>query len=293
MLLCLASCASEDGGPPEPCEGAVRLGAEGYVVEPGERYVCFAFRSPFAPGDLATSWHPVIGGSGALHHWLLFRTATPTPEGATVDCRVPADAQLLMAWSPGGEPHHLPPDVGLEMSRGGDEWLVLQVHYLNASGAPATDDSGVDVCLSDRPLEHAAGVWILGSSAFRIPPRTEGFEVTSSCAHRSELPVHVVAASPHMHSLGRALRTEVARGGADAPTEMLLEVEDFDYDFQTTYRVEPAVRLERDDRLTTTCTFDNPSPEEVGYGLSVEDEMCFDYLIAYPVGALPGHRVCY
>jgi hypothetical protein len=281
------------------CAQPVVLRAEsstggGYEIsaDDPERYPCFVFASPFAPGEQITGWAPVID-SGTLHHWLLYRTTTAMPEGVVEDCRLPADAQLLMAWSPGGDAVTLPSDVGLAIAETRGEQLVLAAHYLNATGSRVVDHSGVELCRADTPRPRTAGVLILGTSSFEIPARATAYEVRSSCLHRGEQPLSVFAASPHMHRLGRALRTEIARGGAtEDRREALIEVDDFDHDRQTTHAITPAVPINPGDRLHTTCTYDNPGDTPVRYGIGLDDEMCLDYLLVDPAEALPPHHTC-
>ena len=45
--------------------------------------------------------------------------------------------------------------------------------------------------------------------------------------------------------------------------------------------------------LTTTCTYDNPDGGPVGFGEDTEDEMCFNFVLTYPIDIVPAdYRVC-
>ncbi len=277
------------------CATVVHLRADFEVPTEGrDTYPCFAFRSPFGLNDHITSWTPVIDNEDVTHHWLLYRTATPQArEGFIGECEPSADGVLVMGWSPGGEGGELPEGVGLEASETDGEWLILQMHYLDTSGGDRRDESGVDICVSGAPQPVVAGIVTTGDVVLEIPPRANGHVEERLCLQRNEEPIHIVAASPHMHRLGRAIETTIRRGGADAPDELVFREERFDYDSQTTYPVLPSVEVQPGDVLRTACTYDNPTDDTVRYGTTIADEMCFNFLTVYPIDAFGDEpRVC-
>lgn len=237
----------------------------------------------------------MIDDGRVTHHWLLYRTDTPQErEGFIGECEPSGDGVLMMGWSPGGEGGSLPEGVGLEASVTGDEWLILQLHYLDASGLGGVHDrSGVEICVAAQPQPVVAGILTTGDVVLEIPARSSGHVEERLCLQRTEEPIHIVAASPHMHRLGRSIETTVRRGGADAPDELVFREERFDYDFQTTYAISPSIEVRPGDVLRTACTYDNPSDETVRYGVTLEDEMCFNFLTVWPIDAFGSDpRVC-
>lgn len=270
------------------CATTVTLRADFEVPREGrDTYPCFAFRSPFALDAHITSWTPVIDDERVTHHWLLYRTDTPQErEGYIGECEPSADGVLVMGWSPGGEGGVLPEGVGLEASVREGEWLILQMHYLDASGwEPIRDRSGVDICVAGEPQPVVAGILTTGDVELAIPPRATGHVEERLCLQRTDEPIHVVAASPHMHRLGTGIETTVRRGGPDAPDELVFREERFDYDLQTTYPVAPSIEIRPGDVLRTACTYDNPTEETVRYGITIDEEMCFNFLTVWPITA--------
>jgi len=272
---------------------------DGAFVVPKEgrdAYPCFAFQTPFAASEHITSWQPVIDDPRVTHHWLLYRTPTAQPnEGYIGECEPSGDGVLVMGWSPGGEGGELPAGVGLEAAVTGEEWMILQLHYLDASGldGEVRDESGVEICVSDRPQPVVAGILTTGDVVLDIPPRARDHVEERLCLHRLSEPLHVVAASPHMHRLGTGIETAVRRGGAEGPEEVVLALPSFDYDYQTTYPVAPEVVVQPGDVIRTTCTYDNPTDDAVTYGVTIDDEMCFNFLTVYPITAFGTEpRVC-
>lgn len=46
------------------------------------------------------------------------------------------------------------------------------------------------------------------------------------------------------------------------------------------------------DAIRTTCTFDNPYDFPVLFGEGTEDEMCFNFVMAYPIEMVGSSREC-
>jgi hypothetical protein len=203
---------------------------------------------------------------------------------------MPFDATFVTGWAPGGDNFVMPEGVGLELA-GPDEWLILQVHYNNTAGhTDAIDRSGVAICAIDEPRPQTAGILWLGSVLIGVPPNTTGYEVSGTCTTDAwPEPLHIMASSPHMHETGSAFRTEIQRASGGA--EMLVDVEHFSFADQKDYPHDPVVTIQPGDTLTTTCVYDNESPNWVLFGESTSDEMCFNFATAYPIDSLPD-RMC-
>jgi hypothetical protein len=92
----------------------------------------------------------------------------------------------------------------------------------------------------------------------------------------------LIFASPHMHKLGTHMKTVINRAGGGEET-----VVDMPFMFldQREYMVPNVVHP--GDTLTTTCTWQNTTPANVGFGTSTTDEMCYNFVLSYPAHALP------
>jgi hypothetical protein len=259
-------------------------------------YQCFTFKSPFDGVRQGTAWAPIIDDERVLHHWILYRTATVQPDGGVMPCNMPQDATFVAGWAPGGLNFVLPDDVGLELG-GPDDYFILQMHYHNtAQHADALDASGVALCTTETPREHDAGVFTLGTVLINVPPYANGYQATGECrswmtSFLSE-PVHIIASFPHMHELGRSFRTDIFRGADNGPRENLVDIDTWVFDNQRYYPHEPAVTFYPGDAIRTTCTYDNPTSQSVGFGERTEDEMCFNFVLLYPISLFTGNRSC-
>lgn len=265
-------------------------------TEPGNLYQCFTFRSPFGPTTRATAWAPITDDARVLHHWILYRTHQPQPEGGSGPCQMPSDATFMAGWAPGGGNFVMPEDVGLEVP-GPDDYLILQVHYHNTAGhQDARDRSGVALCTTETPRPKTAGFFTLGTVRIDVPPLTTGLEVSGVCGsvwtRFLSGSLQVMASFPHMHQLGRRLRTEIWRGGDQDRAEVLVDVEHFDFENQRYYAHDPPVEFRPGDAVRTTCTFDNPTERRVTFGEKTEDEMCFNFVMLYPIEGFGDGRQC-
>jgi hypothetical protein len=213
-----------------------------------------------------------------------------------MNCQMPSDATFVAGWAPGGGNFVLPDDVGLELGGAGN-WYILQMHYHNtAHYADALDASGVAFCTTDTPRTFDAGIYTLGTVKIDIPPYANGYQASGTCHSWATSflpePVSIIASFPHMHELGRSIRTEIFRGADNGPMETLINVDPWVFDNQTFYAFDPPVVFNPGDSVRTTCTYDNPTNAEVKFGEATEDEMCFDFVMLYPISLFQGQRQC-
>jgi hypothetical protein len=256
-------------------------------------YMCYTFKSPFAASTQITAYAPVIDDERVLHHWIMYKTATAQADAGAGPCNMPWDAQFIAGWAPGGEVAIMPDDVGLETA-GPDEWLILQVHYNNVAGhADAVDASGVAMCTTDTPRPNLAGVLWLGSVLISIPPGSTDYPVSGTCSSSETsgwgAPFNIMSTSPHMHELGRGFKTTIQRAGG--ATEVLTDVPNFSFADQKDYPNDPPVVIQPGDSLQSTCYFDNPGGSTVYFGEGTSDEMCFNFVVGYPIDRIPD-RMC-
>jgi len=285
-----------------PCDNPLTFTAHGEGTAPFEvplvdnLYRCFTFSGTLDAETHITSWAPIVDDARVLHHWILYGSETPQEDGGAGPCNMPEDSKFLAGWAPGGGNFEMPEGVGLEFG-GPNSSYTLQLHYNNTGGYDdAMDNSGVAVCPS-APLEETAGVIWLGTTGLEIPPGAVGHEEYGTCSssQTSALPtdLNIIASFPHMHELGRALTTTIARGGPGGEQELLVDADPFMFTNQIMYPHDPPVVINAGDELVTRCAFDNDSDNTVTFGEDTEDEMCYNFVVAYPVDQIPASsRLC-
>lgn len=224
---------------------------------------------------------PSVDNAAIVHHFLVFRAPNAQPE-EPFDCALfPPDWELLYAWAPGAPAFELPELAGFPLRAGETTNLVLQMHYNNYPDSDdLTDDTRVDVCTTTELRQHDAGVMSFGGAGFELPPNatselTCDFDVPSAAA--AVMPVHVFQSWPHMHALGRAMKTTVTSAAGEERTVVDTS---FSHKSQLLYATD--VDVDVGDRVRTVCTWENSTNEVVAYGEQSNDEMCFNIVGYYP-----------
>jgi hypothetical protein len=250
-----------------------------YNVPSGEQYYCFGFHKDWGGPVQGLAFYPDVDNKKVIHHWLLYKAITPQIDGAVAACLgFHPDGELLAGWAPGAMPSFLPQHVGLDLGGGN---YVLEVHY-NNPGPPTQDASGVTVCKAKTNRPETATVSWLGTEAIILPPQQKNLQVVSNCRPNiTDKPIHIIKVWPHMHKLGRNMHAEIHR--ANGTVDPLFN-EAFDFNSQWGYNT-PAV-LKTGDYVTTTCVYDNDTPNTVTFGESTESEMCYNFTYSYPARSL-------
>ena len=221
------------------------------------------------------------------HHTLLTYGPADGPDRASAPCD-PGDNQPYAIYASGINTNvlELPAGVGFRIAAG--QQIHLNLHLFNTSDAATSGTSGVEVqTLPADAVEHEAEMFAPGAFGFQIPQNQE-YSYSSNCDITEEQ--HIFALFPHMHQLGRHLKTEITTGGE---TSTLWD-EDYRFDGQTFTSFEP-VTLRPGDRIRTTCTwFLPPDPDRltvIGWGNSSKEEMCYAIMMRYPRLIGPGDSI--
>jgi hypothetical protein len=64
------------------------------------------------------------------------------------------------------------------------------------------------------------------------------------------------------------------------------------FDFKDQAHYDSSLVVQPGDQLTTTCTYKNTSTKTVSFGEGTGDEMCFNFVTAYPVNGLGDGNRC-
>jgi len=263
-------------GPGVACYDIVaRTSAGGKFSVPNtpDLYHCFSYAPPWGSQKVhLISWRPLIDNKQVLHHWLLYNETSPVTDKSDQDCLgAHPNAQLVAGWAPGGQGNTLPADVGQDVAGAG---FTLETHYNNTLSAPSPDASGAHVCVTTNLRKNEAGMHWLGTELILLPV---GGDATGVCAPSAAGPITILSSTPHMHLQGRHMKTVINR--ANGTKDMLID-KPFDFNTQVGY-LTPAIVMPGD-TLTTTCTFGGLAI----YGEGTNQEMCYNFVLAYPNGAL-------
>ena len=268
VVACLLGCGSS--------EPAVALR---FTPDPGvagsEAYVCFGFDASLLDGaDIAGIALAPAEGPVVLHHVALYATPDTFADGP-VDClTMPANATSLNVWATGGGDLDLPADLALAVPDGTVR-LIVQAHVLRLDDGPAPPRTLTLTRRSGAP--HRAGWLPLRAPTPAISPHSQA-QSTATCSIADEL--HVISTWPHMHQIGSEFHGTVVHPDS---IDSLIDVVPYQFDAQRAYPVD--VLVSPGDAIGTECIWQNPTDTTVLPGPQIDQEMCGQSLIAWPVEA--------
>lgn len=194
----------------------------------------------------------------------------------------------LSGWAPGKAPRHLPEGIGRYLPAGAD--VLLQIHY-HKSGKVEKDATSIALYFARKPVDQVVRGGIImpprpglfSRPKLVIPAGESNYRVEGTWS--APYDAHAIAVIPHMHWLGKNF-TIVAEL-PDGAKRTLIQVDQWDFNWQDTYEFVEPVALPKGTKLTMTAHFDNsdknpanPSkpPKEVRWGEQTTDEMCIGFL---------------
>jgi hypothetical protein len=264
--------------PFDPNGDAVAWSTDQFMLDPGqERYLCFA---KTLDQDLVVNGYSAVG-QRFVHHLIFARASAPEPEGfSECDTAFRRTWETLFISGAGNNRLEFPVDAGHQLKKGTQ--LIVQMHLLNVGGAPVEGSVTINMRRSSMENPRPVSSFIFGTAAVSLPAR-ETSSVVGTCAVRQGL--KLIAGFPHMHLLGSSLRFEVGKS-RDAMQEVFAR-DPFNFDDQRIDMVD--LTLSPGDMTRVTCTYNNTMDQEVGYGESTHNEMCF--FVGFAVD-LPRQAAC-
>jgi hypothetical protein len=241
-----------------------------------ENHPGFTFDAPWGDEEVqALAFRPITDNKKILHHWILYQNG--------------AARAFLSGWAPGQDnaDRTLRPDVGMYLPSGAGS-LYLDMHYYNlgADTVEELDASGVEICTVSkakfRPNTATVFMGFMGFGAPMVPANTVNHELTSDCVVRATEPVHLLTASPHAHKYATHMKFTATVGGE----QIVMHDLPFNFEEQRSKRLPHELVLNAGDTVTTTCTYANTTNRDINFGEDTDAEMCFNFAVYYPMGAL-------
>ncbi len=218
--------------------------------------------------------------AAATHHVLVIHVP-PSQEVRDVLSELQSDGEFLQAGYfavnvPGARPNVWPEGMGKFLPAGSR--FLFQLHY-TAYGEEGVDRSRMALRFAREEVKHEVHTLGIGNTNIEIPPRSKA---TFQAYHVFEKPALLLSMFPHMHTRGDAFRFE--RIGVE--DEVLLDVPEYDFNWQNFYRLQEPVRIRAGETVVCTARFDNsvdnranPDPDaRVFWGDQTWEEMLIGYV---------------
>ena len=186
------------------------------------------------------------------------------PNGGSVFKRRTADggagySTLLASYAPGKGPDVYPAGTAKLIPAGSS--IVLQIHYSSFHGAietRQTDRTIVGLIFAKGPPEKRAVTFTVPNQFFKIPAGAANHRVTA--AYTFDREVQFISYMPHMHLRGKDMKYEVVFPNGRRQT--LLWVPNYDFNWQTVYRLKNPLLIPKGTRIIVTAHFDNSAKNE-------------------------------
>jgi hypothetical protein len=218
--------------------------------------------------DIYVSSFDAIGPLGT-HHTVLTMGEPNGPDGP-FPCNVGTNADAAIFGS-GVGPATLEMPAGVATKIAAGQQLLINLHLFNASDEPLSGVSGTRIQTVDpSEVSMIAESVLMGRVSLSVP--TGETIQTGTCAMNGD--VTVFAVSPHMHQLGTHMKVEHGT--------TVLHDESFSFTEQTNWPIEPGYQMPASSQLKVTCTWHNTTGDEIPFGDSSDEEMCFVGFYRYP-----------
>jgi len=184
-------------------------------------------------------------------------------------------AGQFLGWQPGKSVYRVPEGLAWVLKTNTD--LVLQMH-MHPSGTPELVQPAVGFYFTDSAPTNLPFRLRLLYYELDIPPGASNYLVEQS--YKLPVDVQLLRVNPHAHYLGKDLQGFAVLPGGER--KWLLEIKDWDFNWQGDYQYAPPVELPKGSTLFMRFTYDNSTnnirnpnnpPQRVRHGINSTDEM--------------------
>ena len=257
----------------------------------GDTYRCFVVPTEFPTSRYVRAFDTRPGDRRTVHHVFAFIDTTGVAEALDAAdpepgyrCFGSPNANVfgaLGAWNRGWRPYELPEETGVELPPGAR--IVLQVHYHAHEDPPLPDQTEFGLYFTKGLPREVMRMTAVVNTSFTIPPGDPNYKVTADLLAMpvTPFPMKLWVIWPHMHFLGRKMKVEMKTRTGE--THCLIDIQDWDFNWQGAYVYRQPVNIPAGSRLFATAYYDNSEsnprnpnhpPRPVSWGWESADEMC-------------------
>ncbi|CAG5132239.1 unnamed protein product [Candidula unifasciata] len=270
---------------------------EGSKVPPKETtYQCMVFNiyDQGVPKD--QDFHivaatPIVNNTNVVHHAVVFGCTDDTViTGESFECGMtasPSCHEFLHVWTVGldGECYH--PQAGIKIGKTGYKTVAIQLHWNNPDKrSDYIDTSGLQIYYTPNLRRYNAGVLMVGSAYFNLPPRRPEIRIQGHCSGactNSSIKGSIIVTSAwnHMHYAGNRMDIQLMRN--DSSVRYLTDERVYSYDSPQVQIFQDGLEIYPGDSLISNCGYQTMNRQKTTFwGEATQEEMCFGFLTYYP-----------
>ncbi len=191
---------------------------------------------------------------------------------------------VIAGYAPGMPTEVFAPGVAKKVPAGAV--LILQIHYSKVTGTEQKDRSVVGLIFAKEPPQKLMIKRGIENIFFKIPAGAERHQVTACWKPKED--INLYGLMPHMHYRGAAMEYKATY--PDGKSEVLLNVPNYDFGWQTNYKLVQPKLIPKGTKIQVTAYYDNspknkfnPDPSKVvRWGDPTYDEMLIGYIDYIP-----------
>ncbi|GMU92950.1 MAG: hypothetical protein AMXMBFR4_20080 [Candidatus Hydrogenedentota bacterium] len=218
------------------------------------------------------------GNRAVLHHALIFINYPDRLKSLEPDFEGGLDG-FFAGYVPGMLNDFYPKDTGKFVPAGSE--FVFQMHY-TTNGRSETDRSKLGLYVAKKKPKREFFTRAAANTDFEIPPNSPDSETESTYDFTHDVLLYEMG--PHMHYRGKRFQYHVKY--PDGRSELLLSVPNYDFNWQTMYRLKEPKRIPAGSQLYCVGAFDNsasnphnPDPNRwIYFGEQSFEEMFIGYM---------------
>jgi hypothetical protein len=232
--------------------------------------------------------------SQGSHHMIVYRSTETTEQLTPFDCKPftdtldPAKGSTLMVTQKKDDTLALPSGVAFTLDA--NQMIRIELHYINPGSQPIQVTAQANfITMDDAAFQNEAGFLFVGDPDITLAAHSSStlgpifFPVPADYAG-----AQFFAITGHEHQYGTNVVASVATGKGD-PGTPVYNVSDWLWSEPATVASNPPFTIPSGGGFNFSCSWNNTSDNQVSFGESATDEMCFFWAYYYPS---IGSKVC-
>ncbi len=299
LFGCKGGEATPDGPPPDVPDLIGERYALTYgpvAIQPGQEGTkCIWLRLANTEPIKVRQMHNVLSSSS--HHLIVYKDDMDTTEQLTpVDCQ-PFTGALnttgsiapIMITQKADDALTLPDGVAYTLAA--HQMIKIEMHYVNAADTAEDASAMVEFYRTDASeIQHEANILFIGSPDIDIPAGAsmtlKQFWTVPDYLDLSASKIFAITGHTHHYGTDMQVRVAPSKMG---PMRSVYKPTPFSWSEPITTTHVPEFGVPRDGGFEFECSYTNTGTQQVGFGESANDEMCFFWAYYYPS---QGSKVC-